>query len=84
MEESKKDNFLNNISGIMIFLLVLCQFFQSKKVDYIVKIICIFVYPVLAFATGYISKSKNSETKENLFKVLFYYLNCSNVDYISN
>lgn len=73
--------FWDNFKGILIFLVVFGHFLYQYAIkcngtlaDDIFVIIYLFHMPAFIFASGYMSKSKRSQSKKSLLKLLLYYL----------
>ncbi|MBQ9071786.1 MAG: CapA family protein [Bacilli bacterium] len=77
----KRNLFWDNYKGILIFLVVFSHFlysYSSNNIGSLVNDIVVFIYtfhmPAFIFASGYFSKSENSDSSKSLIKLLLYYL----------
>lgn len=72
-----RSSYLDNIKGILIFLVVFGHFLfdyqDNNVVNAIVQIIYLFHMPAFVFISGYLSKSKNAKTINSLLKLFIAY-----------
>lgn len=79
--QTTRSNYLDNLKGVLIFLVVLGHFLfdyqGSQAIKAIVQIIYLFHMPAFVFISGYLSKSENSRKLESLLKLfaLYYVFN---------
>lgn len=77
-EASSRSPYLDNIKGILIFLVVFAHCLYDSQdntiVNYIVDFIYMFHMPVFVFVTGYLSKSERSRSPLSLLRLGICYV----------
>ena len=77
-EVSSRSPYLDNIKGILIFLVVFTHCLYASQGDTIINYIVDFVYmfhmPAFVFVTGYLSKSENSRSPLSLLRLGICYV----------